>query len=271
LALAACCAFFSCAALAQQSAYERFRAHNASLAALQPAWMAPLIQSDARLGQALRLSVSNTSFPGAHPLSYGNNHGVSLVLDKHFQVEFDPPAYFRNHSAALKDGFGNAAAQTKWRIASGNAQHGNYVVSALLSHGFAQRGYQNGMLTSTWNPSLAAGRLFGRFAAMSTLGGVLPTGKIQAQGRTIEWNATAQVHASRHVWFDVENNTAFNRGGPFDGQTQNFVTPVALYQVRRKSWKPEHAFVSFDCGMQIATTRFHQYNHNLITDMRVFF
>jgi hypothetical protein len=241
------------------------------MTALQPVWIAPLIQSDARLGQAIRFSVSNLSFPGAHPFSYGNNHGVTVLLNTHFSLEADSPAYFRDHSATLKDGFGNAYAQAKWRIASGNAQHGNYVVSALLNHGFAPRAYQNGMLTSTWTPSLAAGRALPHVAVISTLGGVLPTGKIQAQGRVIEWNATAQAHPSQHVWLDVENNTAFNRGGPFDGLTQNFVTPVVFYMVRRKSWKPEHASMSFDCGMQIATTRFHQYNHNLITDMRVFF
>jgi hypothetical protein len=270
-ALATAFAASTCAASAQQSFYERFRADNASMAEVQPSWIGPLSQSDPRLGQALRFSVSNAKAPGAQIVSYGNNHGISVIADRRFQLEFDPPAYFRNHSAALKDGFGNAGAQVKWRIASGNAQHGNFIVTAILSHDFSPRSYQNGLLTGAYTPTLAAGRAFKRFDVQSTLGGLLPTGKIPAQGRLIAWNTTAQVHASAHTWFNVENNTAFYMGGPFDGKKQNFIGPAAYYMVRRKDWKPSHATVVFDCAMQIATTSYHQYNHNLITEMRVFF
>lgn len=261
----------ACVAPAQQSFYDRLRANNASMTEVQPTWIGPLIQSDARLGQAVRFSVSNSKCPGAHTISYGNGHGFSVIVDRRFQIDFDAPAFFRNHSAQYKDGFGNAATQVKWRIASGNAEHGNYVLSAMLYHGFAQGANQNGMLSSTWIPALAAGHAFRRFAVISDLGGVLPTEKISAQGRAIQWSTTAQLHAFRHIFFDVENNATFNVGGPFGGRTQNFLTPAAFYQVRRRDWAPQHATVVFDCGMQVATTRFHQSNHNLVTEMRVFF
>jgi hypothetical protein len=270
-ALAAICAVSSCVAPAQQSLYQRFRSNNASMSAVQPSWLGPVIQSDARLGQAVRFSVSNLSCSGANTINYGNGHGVSVIVDRRFQLDFDPPAFFRNHSAASPDGFGNAATQLKWRIASGNAQHGNYIISAILWRGFAPGAQENGADSSTWKPTLAVGKAFPRFAVISNLGGLLPTAKIPEQGRTITWDTAAQIHPNTHLYFDLENNASFNHGGPFDGDTQDFLTPAAYYLVRRRDWNPTHATIVFDCGMQVATTRFHQYSHNLVTEMRVFF
>ena len=238
---------------------------------VQPTWMGPLIQSDGRLGQAIRFSVSNASFSGTRALNYGNGKGISVVVDRRFQIDLDPPSYFRNHSSTQKDGFGNAGTQVKYRIASGNAAHGNFAISAVLYHAFAPRVYQNQMLTPYYCPSIAAGKSFGRFAVLENMAGFLPTGKIAQQGRGIEWNSTAQMHVSKYAWVDVEDNAAFFKAGPFDGKTQNFVTPAAFYMIRRKEWKPEHASLVFAGGMQIATSGFHYYNHNLVTEMRLIY
>jgi hypothetical protein len=270
-ALAAACATGACPAQAQQSFYGRLRANNASMTEVQPTWMGALIQSDGRLGQAMRFSVSNANFSGMRTLNYGNGHGISMIVDRRFQLDFDPPSYFRNHSSTHKDGFGNAGMQVKVRIASGNAAHGNFAVSAVLFHAFAPRIYQNLLLTSFYCPSISAGKAFGRFALLQNVGGFLPTGKIAQQGRGIEWNSTAQMHVSKYSWVDLEDNASFFHAGPFDGKTQNFIIPAAFYMIRRKEWKPEHASVVFAGGMQIATSGFHYYNHNLITEMRVIF
>lgn len=82
---------------------------------------------------------------------------------------------------------------------------------------------------------------------------------------------TAQVHPTARTWFDIENNTQFNLGGPHDSTTQNFITPAAFYMVRRAGWQPTHVALVFDGGMQIATTSYHSYNHNLITEVRIIF
>ena len=260
-----------CTAGAPQSYYRSFREHNAAMADVQPSWMGPLIQSDVRLGQAIRFSVSDAAFPGEQTLNYGNNHGISLIAGQRFQFDLDPPSFFRNHSSAHKDGFGNAGTQLKWRIASGNAEHGNYAVSAIIYYAFAPRVYQNQMLTSFYAPAVAAGRGFGRFTVMSKFGGILPTGKIAQQGRGIEWDVTAQVHSAVRTWLDVEDNALFNYSGPFDSKTQNFLTPAAFYMIRRREWNPEHATVVMGGGMQIATSSFHFYNHNLVSELRVVF
>lgn len=241
------------------------------MSAVQPSWMGPLIQSDARLGQAVRVSVSNAEIAGNHVLNYGNGHGISMIVGDRFQVDLNPPSFFRNHSAGSPDGFGNAATQLKYRIISGNAEHGNFAVSAVLYHAFAPRIQQNLLYTSYYAPHINVGKGFGRFAVISNVGGFLPTGKIDLQGRAIEWNTTAQFHATAHTWFDVENNTAFFHGGPFDGHTQSFVTPAAFVSIRRKSWEPQHAYVVLAAGEQVATTSFHYYDHNIVTEMRVIF
>ena len=53
--------------------------------------------------------------------------------------------------------------------------------------------------------------------------------------------------------------------------TQNFIAPAVLGVVRRKAWKPMHPYFIVDVGMQVASTHFHTYNHNLITEVRMLF
>jgi hypothetical protein len=265
------CATSGLAVRAQQSFYGHLRSNNASMTEVQPTWMGPLIQSDGRLGQAVRFSVSNADFGGTRTLNYGNGKGISMIVDRRFQIDLDPPSYFRNHSSAEKDGFGNAGTQVKMRLASGNAEHGNYAISAVLYHAFAPRVEQNLMLTSYYVPSIAAGKGFGRFAVLESFGGLLPTGKIAQQGRAIEWNSTAQMHLTKYSWVDVEDNAAFFHAGLLDGKTQNMITPAAFYMIRRREWKPQHASVVFATGMQIATSGYHYFNHNLITEMRLIY
>lgn len=241
------------------------------MADVQPTWMGPLIQSDARLTQAAKLSLSAATVVGGHVISYGNNHGVSLLGGRRFQFDINPPSYFQNHSTTISDGFGNASTQLKYRIASGNAQHGNFAVSAALCRSFGGGYEQNGMLTDAWFPKLLAGKAFGRFAVQSALNGVLPTGRIAEQGRAVEWNSTAQLHAGTHAYIDLEDNVAWFAGGPDDGKVQNFVTPAGFVVIRRKGWEPTHAVVVFDAGMQIATSSFYGYNHNLVSEIRILF
>ena len=258
-------------AAAQETLWQRFRADNARMTALQPTWMAPLIQSDCRLSQAARLSVAQSSAPGERIISYGNNHGISVIGGTRWQLDLNPPSFFRNHSRAFPDGWGNASTQLKFRLASGDAENGNFAVTAIVAEGFAARAYQNDALTGYSVPKLAAGKAFGRFNVQSTLGGWLPAGKIAQQGRAIEWNVTGQAHPTRRTWFDVEDNATFNYGGPFDGRTQNFLTPAGFLLIRENALGFRHPTAVLDGGMQIATSHFSLCNHSLITELRILF
>ena len=260
------------AARGQQSFRERFFAHNSEMTALQPSWIVPLVTPDPRLIQYARLSVSH-EFTAAHAetVNYGNGRGFGLTLGNRFEFVYAQPAYIQHNTAGVMDGFGDTSMTLKYRIASGNAKHGNFDVAASLNHCFATGSYKNGALTDSFGPTLVAGITRRQFALISALGGTLPTGKIATQGRSIAWNTAGQFHATSHVWFELGDNATFYVGGPRAGKMQNFVTPAAFYVIRRKEWKPTHPFWVIDAGMQMATSGFHTYNHNLIAETRILF
>lgn len=241
------------------------------MTALQPSWPTPLVEADPRLTQYYRFAFSNQyTTAGTQTVSYGNGRGGGIVAWNRIEVDFLPPSYVQHHSSAA-DGFGDTAALVKFRIASGNAEHGNFIVTALLNHTFASSP-KNGAATDSWNPTLAGGIGFLRhFDVESSLGGTMPTGKIAAQGRSIVWNSLVHDHISPHMFLELENNATFFFAGNHDGKMQNFVTPAAFYIFKRKDWEPTHPFLVFTSGMQIATSGFHTYNHNTIAEMRILF
>jgi hypothetical protein len=251
---------------------QSFGEHNSAMASLQPALITPLITPDPRLVQYYRFSVSHEyTAAGTETVNYGNGKGGGIIVGNRFEFDFIPPPYIQHNSAA-DDGFGDTSLLAKFRIASGGTESGNFDVAAVLSHCFATGSYKNGAATDSYSPAVTAGYAFRRrFDVISSLGGTLPTGKLYLQGRAITWNTVAQAHATPHVWFEVENNSTFYFAGSHEGKMQNFVLPAAFYVVRPKAWKATHPFFIIDGGMQVATSGFHTYNHNLITEARVLF
>jgi len=239
---------------------------------VQPSWATPIVEPDPRLVQYERFSFSSEfTAAGTHTMNYGNGRGGGIIGWRRVEVDVVQPAYIQHNSSAA-DGFGDTSLLMKYRIASGNANHGNYIATAILSHCFATGSAKNGALTDSWTPTLAGGIGVGkRIVLESTLGSTLPTGKIATQGRTIVWNAMVEFHATPHVWLELEDNSTFYFAGSHDGKMQNFVTPGAFYILKRKEWKPTHPYFVFDVGMQMATSGFHTYNHNLIPEMRILF
>jgi hypothetical protein len=255
----------------QESFRERFALHNKTMASWQPSFVTPLVGIDPRLMQFTRISVSHEyTSGGAEVVNYGNGRGIGIIASNRFEFDFIPPAYVQ-HNGTAEDGFGDTAALMKYRIASANAEGGNYDVALVLSHCFATGSHKNGAATDSFGPTLAAGYGFHRFDVISSLGGTLPTGKIAAQGRSIAWNTESQMHIKPHVWLEVENNATFFAGGSHDGKMQNFITPAAFYVIRGRNWEATQPSFIVDGGMQIATSGFHTYNHNLITEVRMLF
>ncbi len=241
------------------------------MTALQPSWPTPVVEADPRLTQYYRFAFSNQyTAAGTQTVGLGNARGGGIVAWNRVEIDLLPPGYIQHNSTA-PDGFGDTAVAGKFRIASGNAEHGNFILTALLNHTFASSP-RNGAATDCWTPTLAGGVGFlHNFDVESSLGGAMPAGKIATQGRTIVWNSLVHDHISPHVFLELENNATFYFAGAHDGKMQNFVTPAAFYILKRKEWKPTHPFLVFTSGMQIATSGFHTYNHNWISEMRVLF
>ena len=262
----------SCAASAQQTFGQRFLGHNAAMARIQPAWPTPVIAPDPRLGQYYRLSVSSAYAPsGTHTMDYGNSKGFGVIVPGRLEFDAFLPGYMQHHSSAA-DGFGDFAAMMKVRLASRVAERGSYVAGFALVRTFPTGSDSNGAMSGAWIPSLAGGvGVTRRIDVEASLGGVLPTGKIEEQGRAVLWNVLAQAHTSRNTWFEFEDNATHFHGGPHNGRMQNFLTPAEFLFLRSSQWGPAHPFFIVDAAMQIATSAFHLYNHNLILETRFVF
>jgi hypothetical protein len=257
---------------AQQPSTGGFFGHNVAVAKVQPSWFTPVVSPDPRLIQFYRFSFSN-EFTSAktQTTNYGNGRGGGVIGWNRFEFDVVPPAFIQ-HNSPTTDGVGDTSVLVKARILSSPSDKGNYILSAMGSHSFATGTAKNGAATDTWTGTVAGGKGLGKHVVLeSTLGGTLPTGKIATQGRTVQWNALAAYHPTPHTWLELEDNATYFVGGPRDGKMQNFLTPGAFYILRKKEWKPTHPFFIFDCGMQIATSGYHTYNHNLIPEMRILF
>lgn len=256
---------------AQTSFYDRLSGHNAEMAKLQPALISPLVAPDPRLLQYYRFSVAHQyTAAGTETTNYGNARGGGIIAYDRFEFDWAPSPYIQHNDAAI-DGFGDTSVSAKVRIASGDSEHGNFDLAASLAHCFATGSHSNGGRTDSFTPTLAGDVTYRHVSFVSGASGTLPTGKIAAQGRTIAWNEVVQFHAKPHVWLEAENNATFLLAGSHDGKMQNFITPGAFYVLRPRHWAPTHAFFIFDSGMQIATSGFHTYNHNWVSEVRVLF
>lgn len=259
------------AGLQGQSAGDAFRTHNQKMAAYQPALITPLVTPDPRLMQYARFSVSHQyTASHAETINWGNCRGGGVIVGKRWEFDWIPPNYVEHNSKA-KDGAGDTSLLAKYRVTSGNAEHGNYIVTAAVNRTFATGSYSNGAATGSYTPMVTGAWAHRRMDVISSVGGSLPTGKVDKQGRTINWNSDLQFHAARPLWLEVENNATYFHGGSRNGEMQNFVLPAVLYVIRSKNWSAKHPYFIVDAGMQIATSHLHTYNHNLITETRILF
>ena len=143
-------------------AQRSFGEHNSAMASLQPAFITPLVAPDPRLLQYARLSVSHEyTAAGAETVNYGNGRGAGIIAGNRFEFDFVPPPYIQHNSTA-DDGFGDTSVLAKFRIASGDAESGNFDIAAVLSHCFATGSYKNGAATDSYSPAITAGFAFRR-------------------------------------------------------------------------------------------------------------
>jgi hypothetical protein len=161
----------------------------------------------------------------------------------------------------------------KYRLATANEESGSYSVSVSVAGTLPTGSYKNGSLAATVSPTLCAGKGFGkRLDVQSTLGAVLPADDTAKLGRVVAWNTVAQYHAGKFFWPEVESNATFYHGGTNDGRVQNFVTPgLMLSRFKLESDPRNRLALVFGGGMQIATTRFHTYNHGAALTARMLF
>ncbi len=255
--------------------YGRWSARTNATQSKQPGWAVPLVTTYTGLFQVVRTDILRQTAPAlTHTWNIDNSKGVNLILSNRTEVDVNLPPYIKHNSTA-KDGAGDMSFLGKFRIASGNARHGSYNLCAFAVATIPTGSYKNGSTDASIAPSLGAGKGFGRFDVQSTLGATLPTGNSAyiTAGRPIVWNTAAQYQVGKLFWPEIESNATFYKGGTNDGRTQEFLTPGLL--VGKCGLHPSNLKsrpgLAVGAGMQIATSHFHTYNHELILTARWIF
>jgi hypothetical protein len=241
--------------------------------AVQPKWAVPMVAPFPQLAQVYRTDMMRQVTPsGDVNWNFGSGKGFNLIPFANTQVDILPPGYVV-HGDGGQDGIGDTTLLVKYRFASANEQHGNYIVSGALGWSIPTGSHKNGAPSSVLTPTLLAGKGYGRLAIMTSLGGGLPTSEADTNGRTIHWNTVAQYHVKRYLWPELELNSNSYLGGPRDGKTQMFLTPGILFgkfAVRPEGAKSRMGMVA-GVAFQTAVTSFHTYNHAAIVSVRFAF
>ena len=260
---------------AQGNFYARWSARTSAIQSKQPAWSVPLATTYTGLFQVVRADFVRQIAPkGTYTWNIDNSKCISFITPGNLEFDIDLPPYIKHNTTAI-DGWGDLSFLGKYRLASGNAQHGAYTLSFYALTTLPTGQAKNGSTNASVQPNIAGGKGFGNFDVQSTFGATLPTGNpaTNASGRPIVWNTAAQYKIGKVFWPELESNTTFFKGGPNDGKTQEFITPAIT--IGKFALHPADAHsrpgLTFGGGMQIATSHLHTYNHSLILTVRWIF
>jgi hypothetical protein len=235
----------------------------------QPGWITPLATTTPRLDQEFHYDQVWQSSPGGHTLtSYGGGKGLELIPFDNVQVNLGIPSYQTHNIPSGQDGWADDNFLLKYRILSGNADRGDYVLTALLGLTAPTGDKFNTANHYTTTPSLGGGKGWGDFDFQSTLGFAIPDygAASWGNGTPVIWNTALQYRLLKVLWPEVEFNYTYWPDGIHEGKSQLFVTPgVVLGRF------PIHERVAFTIGVgaQIAVTDRPLYNHGIIISARM--
>lgn len=233
----------------------------------QPHWITPLATTTPRLEEEFRYDqLWQVNNKGVTTNNYDGGKGLELIPFEKVEVIFNVPPYLDHNSPTAKNGFGDVAFLVKYRLLSGNEEHGKYILTAFLGWSLPTGQFSNGALHAIITPTIAYGKGLGHFDAQGTFGVALPVADTNLAGRTYAWNNAFQYHVLRKLWPEVELNTTFFQEGPRDGKKQNFITPGLVIG---RIHLTHRLGLTFGGGYQIATTHFHTSNHNAILSVRL--
>jgi hypothetical protein len=260
--------------LSQDNFFAKWEARTTATQARQPAWPPPLISPYPMLIQVFRADFLRQITPTlTSTWNYGASRGLNLIPGFNSEFDFYYPPYLQHNTPKVKDGFGDVGFLYKYRFLSRNEKEGNYMLSAQVTATIPTGSHSNGSPDASVSPTVLGGKGFGKFDVISCLGGTLPTEETNKVGRSIAWNTTAQYHISKYVWPELESNATWFFAGKNGGKKQNFMTPGIVFS--KFKLRPDDADsrigVAFGAGMQIATSQFHTYNHELAFTTRFVF
>jgi hypothetical protein len=227
--------------------------------------MAPLFTVTPRLVQQVRYDIAWQSKAGSTTTNFGGGKGLELVPAERAEILVSLPPYITHSNPQVHGGFGDMAFLFKYRAAAGTDKEGNYIVTAMFGATVPTGSYSNGATHALLTPSLGLGKGWGDFDVQSTIGVTLPTGDIDKFGTPVVFNTVLQYRVLKKLWPELEVNSTFWANGKNVGQKQVFLSP-GLMIGRIRLWK--RVGFAFGGGVQIAATRFHNYDRNWVTSVR---
>lgn len=232
----------------------------------QPHWITPLATTTPRLEQEYRYDqqwqVHNS---GLVTDNYGVSKGLEIIPEEHIEIIVGEPPYVKDNPDS-PNGWGDWQFLLKYRIAAGNEEHGNYILTAFYQMSLPTGQYEQGALNPVITPTIAYGKGFGNFSEQGTFGISLPTGNTAAIGRNLLWNNTFQYRIFRKIWPEVELNFTHYYQGEHSGYQVLYATPgvvLGRFKIHNR------VGFTFGGGNEIATTSFHPTNHIPILSIRV--
>lgn len=254
--------------------FTRWKDRTTEQQSRQPSWSAPVVAPYPMLIQVFRADFTRQVTPAlTDTWNYGAGRGLNLVPGFNSEIDLYYPPYIQHNAKGAFDGFGDAGFLGKYRFFSRNEKNGNVMVGAQVAATIPTGSHSNGSTDASVSPTLMAGKGWGSFDVISSLGGTLPTGDTVKLGRSVAWNTTAQYRIQKYFCPEVEDNATWFYGGKNDGKMQNFLTPGITFS--KFKFHPEdkasRGAVAFGGGMQIATSALHTYNHELVLTSRFIF
>src|SRR5580658_7906596 len=113
--------------------YAWWSARTNATQAKQPAWAVPLVTTYTGLFQVVRTDIVRQIAPArTGTWNFDNSKAVNFIVPgANTEIAIDLPPYIQHNTKAV-DGWGDFSFLVKYRIASGNAQHGTYTLSAWV-------------------------------------------------------------------------------------------------------------------------------------------
>jgi hypothetical protein len=239
----------------------------------QPHWISPLITTTPRLNQRFRYDITGQSRPNDVDLTnYGSSKGVELILADRVAVTFGIPAYLvRDSPRGRQTEWADETFLAKYRFASANEEHGNYVVSAFLGVSVATGSDSATAGEAIYTPTFALGKGWGTrkegFDIQTTVAVSVPGGDKARIGVPVVWNTALQGHVgSEWLWPEFEVSLTHWTDGPSDGKWQAIGT-VGLVLGRFPITGRLH--LDLGAGYQFAMSTYRTYNHAWVTTFRL--
>ncbi len=231
----------------------------------QPHWIAPLFTTTPRLLEQLRFDVPVQTTKGYDIVNYGGAKGLELIPVKNVEIFISTPPYLTHDKPGAQDGIGDMTFLLKYRVAAGNEEAGNYIVTAFLSTSVPTGTYANGASAAILTPTIAAGTGWGPFDFQTTFGVALPTGYENKLGTPLSHNVAFQYRLGGKLWPELEVNSTFWANGSLAGDKQVLLSPGLI---AGKMQLGRRLGFTVGGGVQVPVTHFHTVDRSYLLSVR---